>query len=59
MKDIKKVCKALNYFEHYLIFRSPVSDYVLISAFASLAGFLVDITTSPVGIKCVWNHSRN
>ena len=32
----KKVCRALNYFEHFLLFVPAVSECVLISAFTSL-----------------------
>ena len=45
------MCRALNYFEHFLIFVSTVRDCVLISAFASLVGIPVDILSSEVGIK--------
>ena len=37
----KKVCRALNYFDHSLVFVSAVSRYVSISAFASLLGVAV------------------
>ena len=47
----KKACRALNWFEHFLIFISAVSCCVSISAFASLAGVLVGITSSERGPK--------
>ena len=47
----KKVCRALNYFEHFLVFVSYVSVCVSISAFASLVGVPVGVTSSAVGIK--------
>ena len=47
----KKVCRALNYFEHFLVFVSELSDCVSISAFASLVGFPVGIASSAVGLK--------
>ena len=47
----KKVCRALNYFEHFLVFISAVSGCVLISPFALLVGVLVGITSSAVGRK--------
>ena len=34
----EKVCKALNYFQHFLVFVSGVSGCVLTSVFASLVG---------------------
>ena len=43
--------RNLNYFEHFLIFVSPVSRYVSISAFASLVGVPVGTKSSPVGLK--------
>ena len=42
----KRECRALNYFEHFLIFNSAISGYILISAFVSL----VDVLVAPVGI---------
>ena len=47
----KKVCRALNYFEHFLVFVSELSGCVSISAFASLVGFPVGIASSAVGLK--------
>ena len=47
----KKVCRALNNFEHFLIFSSAFSGYVSIFAFASLVFVPVGITISAVGIK--------
>ena len=32
----KKVCRALNYFEHFLVLISAVSGCVSVSAFANL-----------------------
>ena len=51
MKSIKKVCRALNYFEHFLVFASALSGSVSISAFVSLVGFPVGIASSGVGLK--------
>ena len=51
MKSIKKVCRALNYFEHFLVFVSALSGSVSISAFVSLVGFPVGIASSGVGLK--------
>ena len=50
-KKHKKECKALYYFEHVLIFISPVIGCVSISAFASLVGIPIGITSSAVGSK--------
>ena len=47
----KKVCRALNYFQNFLIFVSTVSDFVLISAFASLVGVPAGITSSAVRLR--------
>ena len=46
-------CRALNYFEHFLVFVSAVSDCVSLSAFTSLAGAPAGIESSAVGIKFV------
>ena len=46
----EKVCRALNYFGHFLIFVSTVSDCFSISAFASLIGVPVGIKSSTVRI---------
>ena len=45
------MCRALNYFEYFLLFISAVSGCVSISVFASLLGFPVSITSSAVGLK--------
>ena len=47
----KKVCKALDYIENFLIFLTAVSDCVSISVFNSLVAVLVVITSSAVGLK--------
>ena len=44
----KKVCRALNYFEHFLVFVSAVSDGVSIFPFDSLVGVPVGIASSGV-----------
>ena len=51
MKIIIKVCKGLNYIEHFLIFISADGGCVWSSAFASLVGVPVGIANSTVGIK--------
>ena len=42
------MCGTLNYFDHFLVFVSAVSECVSISAFALLIGVLVSISSSPV-----------
>ena len=49
-----KVCRVLNYIEHFLILVSIVTGCVFISAFVSLIGLPVDIASSAIGLKvCV------
>ena len=51
-KKYKKVCRALNYFEHFFKFCvSTVSGCILVSAFALLVDVPVGITSSAVGFK--------
>ena len=45
------MCRALNYFEHFLIFVSAVGGCVSISVFTSLTSVPVGITSSAVGLK--------
>ena len=45
-----KVCRALNYFEHFLFFISAISGCVSISTFTSLIGFSVGIASSATGL---------
>ena len=47
----KKVCRALNYFEHFPVFISAASGCVLISVLASLIGVPVGTGSSAVGLK--------
>ena len=47
----KKVCRDLNYFEHFLLLISTVGGCVSIFAFASLVGVSVGIASSSVGLK--------
>ena len=56
-KKQKKVCRVLNYIEHVLILPSAVARCVSISAFASLLGVPIGITSS--GIKDLCNNCRN
>ena len=50
-KKHKKVYKVLNYTEHLPIFISTVNGFVSISAFASLVGIPIGITSSAIGLK--------
>ena len=47
----KKVCRALNYFEVFLVFVSAVSGCVSISKFPSLVDTHIGIASSARGIK--------
>ena len=62
-KRHKKFCKVLNYIEESLIIISTITGCVFISAFASLVGILVGITSSAIGVTiCVitaWNKKYN
>ena len=50
-KKQKKVCTTLNYIEHFLNLTSTITDNVSISAFASLFGIPIGITSSAIGLK--------
>ena len=47
----KNVCKPLNYFQTFLVFVSVVSVCALISAFVSLVGITVGISSSEATLK--------
>ena len=47
----KKICKSLNYIEHFLILDSAVTECISISTFASLLGIPIRITSSSIGLK--------
>ena len=50
----KKFCTTLNYIEHFLILASAITGCISISAFASLLGITIRITSSAIGLKtCV------
>ena len=52
-KKHKKVCRVL-YYKHMLIIISTITGCVSISAFASLVGISIGISTSTIGVKiCV------
>ena len=50
-KKHEKVCTTLNYIEQFLILASTVTECVSISAFASLIGIPIKITSSAIGLK--------
>ena len=50
-KKHKKVCITLNYIEHFLILGSTITECVSISAFGSLVGIPIGITSSGTGLK--------
>ena len=47
----KTVCTTLNYIQHFLILASTITGVVSISAFASLTGFPIGITSSAIRLK--------
>ena len=50
-KNHKKVCTTLNYIENVLIFASVITRCISISAFTSLHGTPIGITSSAIGLK--------
>ena len=50
-KKHQKVCRVLNYTDHFLILASVITGCVSISAFASLVGVAIGITISAIGLK--------
>ena len=49
IKKHKKVCTTLNYFELFLMLASTITGCISISAFASLIGIPIGITSSATG----------
>ena len=47
----KKVCTTLIYIEHFFILASTITGCISISAFASLVGIAIGITSSAIGLK--------
>ena len=47
----KKVCTTLNYYEHFLILASTITGCISMSAFASLHGIPIRITSSSIQLK--------
>ena len=52
-RSTKNFVKILIYIEHFLIFASAITRCVLITAFASLVGFYIGMTSSAIGLK-IW-----
>ena len=50
-KKHQKVCRVLNFTDHFLILASVITGCVSISAFASLVGVAIGITISAIGLK--------
>ena len=50
-KKHKKVCRVLNYINHSFIVISTIAGCVFISAFASLVGIPIGITSYAIGLK--------
>ena len=50
-KKYNKVCTTLNYIEHFFILASTITGCISVSAFASLSGIAIAITSSAIGLK--------
>ena len=50
-KKHENVCRVLNYIDHLLIAICTITGCVSISAFASLVGIPIGITSSAIGLK--------
>ena len=50
-ENYKKICATLNYIQHFLILASTITGCISISAFASLLGIPIGITSSAIGLK--------
>ena len=50
-KKYKIVCTTVNYIEQFLILASKITGCVSISAFASLVGIPIGITSSAIGLN--------
>ena len=50
-KKHKKVCTTLDYIEHFLILASTINGCISVSAFSSLIGISIGITSSGIGLK--------
>ena len=50
-KNHRKVCTTLNYIEHFFILTFTNTGFVSTSAFVSLVGISIGITSSSIGFK--------
>ena len=50
-KKHKKVYATINYIKHFLILASTTTEYISVSAFPSLLGIPIGITSSAIGLK--------
>ena len=50
-KKHKKICRVLKYIDHSFLVISTITGCVSISAFASLVGIPIGITSSAIGLK--------
>ena len=50
-KKHKKVCKTLNYIEHFLLLSFTIIGCISVSAFGSLLGIPIGITNSVIRLK--------
>ena len=50
-KKHKKVCKTLNYIEHFLLLSFTIIGCISVSAFGSLLGIPIGITSSVIRLK--------
>ena len=50
-KKHNKICTTLNYIEHVFILASTINVCISISAFASLLGIPIGITSYAIGLK--------
>ena len=48
---VKNVCATLNYIKHFLILAPTITGCILISAFPSLIGISMGITSSAIRLK--------
>ena len=51
VKSTKRFCATPNYIEHFLILASAITGCVFISAFASVVGITVGISSSAIGLN--------
>ena len=50
-KKHKKVCTTLSCMKYFLILASTITGCISVSAFASLIGIPIEITSSIIGLK--------